>query len=299
MTQQTDTKRKNLLKKVQALLAKADSTEFGPERDAFREKADNLMLEYAIDQAELAEVKTGRSLKDQVIRRRIQIVGGGSPYREALADLLSTIVRHARCELVYHGYGSPVKYPLYGSIIGMEADVDYVEMLFTSLKLQLANELEPSYDDNLSLEDNVYAMRNAGLKWNRIEHKCGIGPWGPAQRAYERACEERGEEPRKNVNPRTVKRSFVEGFASKIANRLWEIKKRQREQHGDTSQALVPVTNAVKEAKDDMFSNLKPIRPSQGGKHDGAAWQRGKKAGARADLNQPRAGNVRKGLQGG
>lgn len=279
--------RAGVLKKVRGLLAKADSTEFSAERDALREKADNLMLKFAIEEAELASVQ-GRTLKDQVIKKRILIVGQNSPYREALGDLFSVTARHARCRIVFHGYSAPVRNPLYGTMVGMESDVEYAEMLFTSLKMQVANELEPQYDHGLSLEDNVYIMRHAGLKWRRVEEQCGLDPYGPAQRAYGRACEQRGEEPRKRVNPKTVKRNFVEGFVARINARLREIRKRQEQHHGSSGNALVLVRDAVGEAYEEMFPDLKLSRSRQSGKIDVESWMRGQRAGDRADLGQSR-----------
>ena len=57
---------------------------------------------------------------------------------------------------------------------------------------------EPKYDPKRSAEDNVYAMRNAGLTWPRVEALCGLDyrTGTDARRFYRKACEERGEQPK-------------------------------------------------------------------------------------------------------
>jgi hypothetical protein len=56
---------------------------------------------------------------------------------------------------------------------------------------------EPVYDASLSLEENVYVMREAGVRWNRLEKLLGIAHGGQALRAYDRVCEAKGQ-PRKD-----------------------------------------------------------------------------------------------------
>lgn len=286
--------RTKILERVGALLAKAEATEFGHERDAFRAKADELMLRYAIEHSEIIR-REGRSLKDEVVKRTLDVGDEDVWITEHLGKLLRYIARHARCEDIGHPayrspYGSTEPPYIYRmSVVGMEADVDYVEMLFTSLRLQIANTLEPVYDHAKSIEDNVYVMRNAGLKWGRIEEQCGLAPFGPAQRAYEQACEERGEVPRKRVNGKMVQRNFVKGFVDEIWARFRDMKREQKEEDDGNRAALVPLTNAVNERFKEMFPDVQMMKgKADTGKFDRASYQRGQAAGTRADLGQTR-----------
>ena len=291
--------RKKMLERVSALLAKAEATDYGAERDAFRAKADELMLKYAIDQSELIR-REGRSLKDEVIKK-VFVLGPDNGWMTPFLDkLLRKVARHARCEDIGHpGYKDFVDRKM--SVVGMASDVEYVEMLFTSLRLEIANTLEPDYDHSKSVDENVYIMRTAGLKWERVEEKCDLKPFGPAQRAYERECERRGEEPRKRMNPKTVKRNFVNGFVNEVVGRLNALKREQDRAMKDegNEHALVPVRNAVKEVFNEMFPSVVIGKnPLPSGKFDPAAYGRGTAAGARADLGQKRFQN-KKGLKGG
>lgn len=53
--------RDNILRKVQALLAKAMSTPFEAEADSFRQKANELMDKHRLEQWELAQAQQGRA----------------------------------------------------------------------------------------------------------------------------------------------------------------------------------------------------------------------------------------------
>lgn len=54
------------------------------------------------------------------------------------------------------------------TVIGFEADVRYVEMLFFSLRLQMLSMLEPQVNPAASYDDNVLSLHDAGIKWREI-----------------------------------------------------------------------------------------------------------------------------------
>jgi hypothetical protein len=53
-------------------------------------------------------------------------------------------------------------------IIGTDPDLDYFDMLFTSLMMQMVRDLDPNYNIHDSLEHNLYRMRSAGKGWPQI-----------------------------------------------------------------------------------------------------------------------------------
>ena len=112
-----------MLAKIRALLSKAEATTFTEEAEAFTAKAQDLMTRYAIDEA-LLEDSAGEG---EVIARRIHI---DNPYAQAKVQLLSTVGAINRVRVVWdehHGMAS---------VVGMAADLQLVEMLFTSLLVQ-------------------------------------------------------------------------------------------------------------------------------------------------------------------
>jgi hypothetical protein len=112
------------LDRVRALLAKAESTSFSEEAEAYTAKAQELMARHSIDYA-LLSVTAGSA--DEPIGRRIGI---DNPYEAPKALLLDVVARANRCQSVWSsafGFATSLGYP---------ADLDAVELLFTSLLVQ-------------------------------------------------------------------------------------------------------------------------------------------------------------------
>jgi hypothetical protein len=113
-----------VLSKIRALLAKAESTEFAEEAEALSARAQELMAKYSIDNALLA-ARAGN--KDTPGGRRLMV---DNPYEQAKASLLQTIATANRCRTVWH------KELGMSTVVGFPADLDGVELLFTSLLVQ-------------------------------------------------------------------------------------------------------------------------------------------------------------------
>jgi hypothetical protein len=293
---ETKTKREDTLRKIRAILDKANNTNFGEERDAFLQKADDLMLKYAIEEAELELLKPAHEREKPEVRT-IDICSADSPIRDALVNMGSSIARHARGKPVFTGLSSPRKYklPIKMKVVGFPSDLDYVEMLFTSLMIQMSGDLEPKPDPLLSYPENLAMLKDSGLKWERIHELLengGITNRGPWERRvgvkftadYRKFCEDTGHE-RNMTSPITYQKNFTAGFASRIASRLEEIRKVQDQHKEQGSQALVLFDR--KGEVDDAFrkefpsvSNVAPART----KYDDAARRKGGVAGSRADL---------------
>lgn len=114
-----------ILSKVRALLAKAESTTFEAEAEAFTEGAQRLMARHSIDAALLAASRDQRA--DRPTARRI---GVDNPYESPKASLLHQIASANRCKAVWtKDFG-------HCTVVGHAADLDAVETLFTSLLVQ-------------------------------------------------------------------------------------------------------------------------------------------------------------------
>ncbi len=113
-----------MLGRIRALLAKAESTEFAEEAEALSGRAQELMAKYSIDHALLA-AQTGRAQTPG--GRRIAV---DNPYEAAKASLLQIVAQANRCRVVWSRELGLV------TVIGFAADLDAVELLFTSLLVQ-------------------------------------------------------------------------------------------------------------------------------------------------------------------
>jgi hypothetical protein len=113
-----------MLSKIRALLAKAESTEFATEAEALSSRAQELMAKYSIDRALLA-AESGS--KDAPAGRRIAV---DNPYEDPKTSLLQAVATANRCRIVW------MKDVGLATVIGFPADLDAVELLFTSLLVQ-------------------------------------------------------------------------------------------------------------------------------------------------------------------
>jgi hypothetical protein len=114
-----------MLAKVRALLAKAESTQFEEEADAFTAKAQELMTRYSIDHALAAPAAdTGGEKPDA---RRVWL---DAPYVNAKAMLVSAVASANHAKAVMNSEFGFV------TILGFDADLDVVELLTASLLVQ-------------------------------------------------------------------------------------------------------------------------------------------------------------------
>jgi hypothetical protein len=116
-----------MLSRIRALLAKAESTEYAEEAEALSARAQELMAKYSIGQALLA-AESGR--KDDPAGRRIAV---DNPYEAAKTSLLQAVATANRCRVVWS------KEVGLATVVGFDADLDAVELLFTSLLVQASS----------------------------------------------------------------------------------------------------------------------------------------------------------------
>jgi hypothetical protein len=110
-----------ILSRVRALLAKAESTDFEEEASALTAKAQELMSRYAIDAAMVADPG------DEPIGSRIAVE---DPYAGSRALLLQVVAEANRCRAVWSSFLGA------STVIGFPAEVEVVEVLYTSLLTQ-------------------------------------------------------------------------------------------------------------------------------------------------------------------
>ncbi|MFN8024118.1 MAG: DUF2786 domain-containing protein [Acidimicrobiales bacterium] len=118
-----------MLERVRALLAKAESTGFEAEAEAFMGKAQELMAKYAIDAAMVsAATADARSLAAGVEARRLHL---DDPYAAQKAQLLGAVAAVYGGHVVWHeGWG-------FATVIGFPVELELTELTFTSLLVQM------------------------------------------------------------------------------------------------------------------------------------------------------------------
>jgi hypothetical protein len=114
-----------LLKRVRALLAKAERTDFPAEAETYTAKAQELVTRHSIDEALLDTGADGPAVVP--FARRI---GVDHPYESEKASLLHAVAAANRC----HSVWSPELG--FSTVFGFDADLDAVDLLYTSLLVQ-------------------------------------------------------------------------------------------------------------------------------------------------------------------
>jgi len=118
-----------MMDRVRALLAKAESTEFPEEAEALTSRAQELMARHSIDEALLtaAAERSGQACPGGAVGRRVFV---DSPYEAVKAVLLDVIATANRCRSIW------LKNLGLCTVVGFPAELDAVELLFTSLLVQ-------------------------------------------------------------------------------------------------------------------------------------------------------------------
>lgn len=244
-----------MLERVRALLAKAASTNFPEEADAFRAKADELMTNYSINlwQVQMAQDGVQRTVKPEAREFDWSWWSKGADlYRSALSNIFQDVVHHCRCQMVWDKQNwsrDNGKYVLKFPVVGLPADLDYMDMLFTHLMMDLIRQVDPLPDPEQGLIENCQRLRLAGLDWFEITRRlidAGMvedpepgQPWrrtggwknrlplryrlserlGSQTRKWAKANDERTGYP----HVKTYRRNFSLGYADRVNARLREM----------------------------------------------------------------------------
>ncbi|MBH1935504.1 DUF2786 domain-containing protein [Streptomyces sp. AV19] len=112
------------LGRIRALLAKAESTDFPEEAEAFSAKAQELMARHSIDAALLPDQDASA---DGPRACRLGVEG---PYESAKALLLGAVAEANHCRAVWSAESA------FSTVVGFDADLELVELMYTSLLVQ-------------------------------------------------------------------------------------------------------------------------------------------------------------------
>lgn len=165
-------KHEKMLEKVRALLAKADSTEFEGEAEVFRQKADQLMEQYAIDQWMVENAQAAVGARPKPVKKMLDFDWWyKSSQSNHLWGMFLSVARHCRVVVAVRGHGKDGNPYSQMPVIGLESDIQYFDLLFTSLMLQMGKQLEPGIDGITDLGEAVFTLRQAGISWPRITQK--------------------------------------------------------------------------------------------------------------------------------
>jgi|SRR5215471_5483239 len=311
-------KREDLMRKIQGLLAKAEATTFEGERLSFMEKADELMMKYRIELWELQQRESGMISERQPVIRDFDyhFAFESGPFPEisdALWSMFLATARYCNCVVVFHKQhysGERREYAGYVvPVIGTDADLGYLALLFSSLMTQLIDQIRPKYNPNIDYYQNLRVFKEAGWNWLEIAALMQENGFHTdvttdkarhlTAHAYRRWCKATGVD-QNYSNWKTYRRNFGAGFANTISKRMSEMQYEAVQKAGESmSLALrdqLMVNRDFMNAEFPMTMSTGRSRsvavPSR--KFDSAAYGGGQSAGAKANIQ----GSPGKGVKG-
>lgn len=247
-----------ILTRVQKLLDKANAegtTE--AERQLFLDKADDLMIKHAIDDAML-QATMSKEERRAPVSDRFHAADANAPHWEKFRTVLLMIANLHRVRSAFHWDGSV-------TLVGYFEDVEYVKMKWLNVYLHFSQTINPRWNTDLSPEQNAYNFHRSGTAWTEVEeiakeHGCS---WNIKQlrAGYRVYCGTIGEEPTRMTQRNfAYKESFAEAFRTRICTRIAELIE-DRDKQTSEAGALVAVKDLgieIDEMYYDLFPNLDP-----------------------------------------
>jgi len=315
-----------MLAKIQGLLDTYQSlVDTNPEgAQSYLDKAEQLMQKYAVDEAMLSAARQlAGGLVEEPEQRIITFMPANDKLGNQWYNLIIAVANHYDCEFFGWTSGS-------GYLVGFPSNMDLVEMVYTSLRLQALSKLDPKPNKDLDFDENVYILHEAGIKWQRIaflmnqawheaqelgiviDSKWEQVPWevddagkgkkdgGRLIRACKRWCKLTGETYRAVSSPVTFQRSYAQGFLNEVRDRFARLRKYREDQIRSTSGAELVLFDRNKLVQDAMDALKKSMGHKDGKGYRqrivGEAYDRGQRDGATADIGQDRMGGGRKAI---
>jgi hypothetical protein len=233
-------RREDILRKVQALIDRANSTNFDGERDSCIAKADELMAKFAIEEFELSMSRPAKEREKPEVRDMVITFVDDRHLREGLKDLFGALAVH--CGVLR---GEALRYSRdqdgwTTKVVGYRTDLDWCQMLYVTVQMHLVSRMEPRPSEMLTDLENFTMLRESGMSWRRIFELMGWewnspndsheGLSGESARRlrtmrkqYTDLCKQEGRQPVKGKKADTYRASFADGYVARIKRRLREM----------------------------------------------------------------------------
>ncbi|MFC1400514.1 MULTISPECIES: DUF2786 domain-containing protein [Streptacidiphilus] len=226
-----------MLGRIRALLAKAESTEFPDEAEALTAKAQQLMAQHSIDEALLA-ASSGSRAEPGACR-----IGVDNPYEAPKALLLDAVAGANRATSLW------TKELGFCTVVGFPADLEAVELLYTSLLVQATG-----------------AMNSAGIQ--------GGGAGGSRTKGFRQSF---------LISYAARIRERLSGATAQATEEaLVGLRAEGREDSSGLLPVLAAREEAVRRSTEQMFPNARAGRAIRASDYEG--WTQGRAAADRAQL---------------
>lgn len=245
-------------RRITALLDRAEHPNTSEhEATACREKAESMMAEYRIERAML-------HLKGHD-KRRFEVKEFKVPFRHN--GFFVDIFDHVNCHVAVSGGGY--------SVVGYPEDIFYGETLFRRAQAEVHNTLQPNWVEDRTVEANIYALRRSGMSWDDVYYSIPAGvkadlgvevltvPGMNRIRYRFRKEEQRLGAPKFawHKSRYDFQRWFIQGFASQLTQRLYDLKARAEAEPtvGEYALAIQTDDEALLEEFYNLFPQYRPM----------------------------------------
>lgn len=260
MTAEAPTK---ILNRIRALLDKAESTTFEGEADSYRQKAEELMAKYRVEEEALIAQDPQAILPTSTTMNVTSSKEFGNQY----FSMLWFIAKHMGVEVRgTWAYDKEVRgSAIVATLVGYETDLRFVDVLFTSARMAFSAHLEPKVDPTLTDQANAYRMRKAGMERNRIANALWKSAMddgtahGKVAALYKAECALRMEPATlsgRGINAKLYRKQYADTFA----HRIWERLRRARD-GADKAGGLPQLSGREDRVKEHFYTLFPEERP--------------------------------------
>ena len=295
-----------ILRKVKGLLDKANSTKNEHEQEAFFKKAEELMRKHTIEMFMLEALDDSKGREPELRNIKFPLVQYDHDFNDNLYALFSTIAIHIGVRVAP---ATAQKDRMQRLCVGWTQDLDFLEILFTSLYVDIVANMSPTWDEDLDEGANLHAFKSAGFTWKDIWQKRLAAleleyydhPWERKHgvrwtNVYKKWAEANGIDRQASSSLRWYRRDFGSGYVNKISERFREIRKTREGETEEVGLVLVDRKNVLDEFFEEQFPPPPPIDPSLLKNYkpaktryrnmNGGAYRAGQAQGSRANLGQ-------------
>jgi hypothetical protein len=265
----------DVIKRVRDLIAKAnDPASSANEKEQYLAAAHSRMKRHQIDMAMLDASRTLGEKRTPVVKV-IQLFDKGYEWAPYFQTLIEQIARTNMVRVMHKWDDTEL------TIVGMLEDVQWTEMLWMNTFLEFVSRLDPRWDLNKSIDENIYVFKNAGYKWKDIwdvgyfKHPGGMpdgmGHFVPGKckymiTGYKKMCALKGTEPVGTQTFAAYRHSFTRAFVDRIGYRL-ELMREAAQKAEDSvpgsAVALVDVKAQIDEEFYRLFEFMRPLTDEQ------------------------------------
>ncbi len=314
----------NIQRRISALLERAAHPATPEaERAACQEKADGLMFQHKIDRANLSWEKPVEERRKPVTvyMEPVRLIdyNGFASQRDSIEYTIQSIVSgiQGRC-VRFAGVKARSKYFTedqkpegmegYGSkivVVGYEEDIYYGQLVWNMAFQEILRSLYPGWSAKLSMDANVYNLKEAGYSWSAIRNigiangaKDGYGELteknagSKLRTAYKREAKRRGlpAELPKLKDPHHWRHSFISGFESNLVQRMTAIKAGREDYFGSIKNlpAIQQDENAVTSLFEEHFPPPPPLTEEELAEQAKAEEERIKRPRKAVKVRSPR-----------